>query len=153
MHPSAHVDTFARDNLPPFDAWPDFIFSLPELDYPAQQNCVDPLLDKHVREGRGDKVAVRSLDESWTYAEFQGRVNRIANVLHNDVGIVPGNCVLLRFPNSPFFAACYLAVLKMGAVAVPTMPLLRSTELKTIADKAKIRFSICDSRLGLSVDL
>jgi 2-aminobenzoate-CoA ligase len=148
MHPSAHVDTFTRDNLPPENEWPDLIFSLPELDYPAQQNCVDPLLDKHVREGRGDKVAIRSLDESWTYAEFQGLVNRIANVIINDVGIVPGNRVLLRFPNSPFFAACYLAVLKMGAVAVPTMPLLRSTELRTITDKAEVRFAICDSRLA-----
>jgi len=148
MHPTAHVDTFTRDNLPPESQWPDFVFSLPELDYPAQLNCVDPLLDKHVREGRGDNAAVRSLDESWSYGEFQARVNRIANVLTQDVGIVPGNRVLLRFPNSPFFAACYLAVLKMGAVAVPTMPLLRSTELKTIAAKAEVSFAICDTRLA-----
>ena len=148
MHPSAHADTFTRDNLPPEDQWPDFVFDLPELEYPAQLNCVDSLLDKHVREGRGDNVAVRSLDESWTYGEFQARVNRIANVLTQDVGIVPGNRVLLRFSNSPFFAACYLAVLKMGAVAVPTMPLLRSTELKTIAARAEVSFAICDARLA-----
>ena len=148
MHPSAHSDTFTRDNLPPDNEWPDFVFDLPGLDYPAQLNCVDPLLDRHVREGRGNNVAIRSLDESWTYAEFQSRVNRIANALVKEVGVQPGNRVLLRFPNSPFFAACYLAVLKIGAVAVPTMPLLRATELKTIADKANIEFAICDARLG-----
>ena len=147
MHPSTHVDTFTRDNLPPENEWPDLIFILPELDYPAKLNCVGPLLDKHIREGRGDKVAVRSLDEQWTYSEFQSRVNRIANVLVEEVGIVPGNRVLLRFPNSPFFAACYLAVLKLGAVAVPTMPMLRASELRTVSDKAKIKFAICDSRL------
>ena len=147
MQPSAHADTFTRDNLPPEDEWPDFVLSLSELDYPAQLNCVDALLDKHVREGRGGNVAVRSPDETWTYAGFQARVNRIANVLVDEVGIVPGNRVLLRFPNSPLFAACYLAVLKLGAVAVPTMPMLRATELRTVSDKAKIDFAICDSRL------
>ena len=152
MHPSAYADTFTRDNLPPENEWPDFVFSLPELDYPATLNCVDPLLDQHVREGRGDSAAVRSLDESWTYSEFQSHVNRIANVLVEDVGVVPGNRVLLRFSNSPFFAACYLAVLKLGAVAVPTMPLLRATELRTISDKAKINFAICDARLTDELD-
>ena len=148
MHPSAHIDTFTRDNLPPENDWPELVFSLPSLDYAPRLNCVDPLLDIHVREGRGDKVAVRSLDESWTYSELQARVNRIANVLVTRYGIEPGNRVLLRFPNSPFSAACYLAVLKCGAVAVPTMPLLRTAELGTIADKAKVGCAISDSRLA-----
>jgi 2-aminobenzoate-CoA ligase len=148
MHPSAHIDTFTRDNLPPENEWPELLYSLPSLDYPPLLNCVDPLLDIHVREGRGARVAVRSLDESWTYADLQARVNRIANVLVGQYGIEPGNRVMLRFPNSPFSAACYLAVLKCGAVAVPTMPLLRAAELGTIADKAEVSCAISDSRLA-----
>jgi len=147
MHPSVHTDTFARDNLPPESEWPELTFTLPDLQYPPQLNCVDLLLDRHVREGSGSNVAIRSLDDTWTYAEYLSRVNRIANVLVNKMGVESGNRVLLRFPNSPLFAACYLAVLKCGAVAVPTMPLLRATELKAIVDKARIRHAICDSRL------
>ncbi len=148
MHPSAHIDTFTRDNLPPANEWPELVFSLSSLDYPPRLNCVDPLLDRHVREGRGDRAAVRSLDETWTYSELQKQVNRIANVLVTRYGIEAGNRVLLRFPNSPFSAAVYLAVLKCGAVAVPTMPLLRATELGTIADKAEVSCAISDSRLA-----
>jgi len=157
MHPSAHIDTFTRDNLPPENEWPVFSQGLPSLVYPPRLNCVDPLLDKHVQEGRGDRVAVRSLDETWTYAELRSLVNRIANTLVAQHGIEPGNRVLLRFPNSPFSAACYLAVLKCGAVAVPTMPMLRAAELRTIADKSQVRCAIVETRLadelgGLGLD-
>ena len=151
MHPTAHIDTFTRDNLPPEDERPVRLCSFPELDYAPALNCVEPLLDKHVREGRGDKPAVGSLEETWTYCELQQRVNRIANVLVSS-GVSPGERVLLRFPNSPLFAASYLAVLKCGAVAVPTMPLLRATELSTISAKAEIKHAICDNRLADELD-
>ena len=117
MHPSAHTDTFTRDNLPPDNERPDILHTLPGLDYPAELNCVDLLLDVHVREGRGGEPAIRSLHESWTYQQLQSRVNSIANVLVSR-GVKAGERVLLRFPNSPLFAAGYLAVLKCGAVAV-----------------------------------
>ncbi len=147
MHPSAHVDTFTRDNLPPVEEWPELVHSLEALEFPAQLNCAVRLLDEHVRDGRGERVALRSLDESWTYAGLQSWVNRLANVLVSTYGVEPGNRVLLRFPNSPLFAACYLAVLKCGAVAVPTMPLLRAIELRGIAGKAEVSHAISDSRL------
>ena len=152
MHPTAHTDTFARDNLPPADEWPDFRFDLPALEYPATLNAAVELLDRQVDAGHGDRIAVIGTDDRWTYAELQALVNRIANVLVQDAGIQPGNRVLMRFPNSPFFAACYLAVLKCGAVAVPTMPLLRKAELSVIIDKARIDFAICDSRLLSEVE-
>ena len=148
MNPTAHSDTFTRDHLPPADQQPVFLKSLPALDFPARLNCVDVLLDRHVREGHGDRVAVRSLEEAWTYAELQDRVNRIANLLVDEMGVASGNRVLLRFPNSPLFAACYLAVLKCGAVAVPTMPLLRAKELRTIAEKAMVSHAVADSALA-----
>ena len=147
MHPSAHIDTFTRDNLPAENDWPVLRFDLPELAYPPQLNCAAELVDKQVAAGHADRVAIIGKDERWTYRELLENVNRIANVLVDDAGIQPGNRVLLRFPNSPLFAACYLAVLKCGAVAVPTMPLLREAELKVIAEKAKVEFAICDARL------
>ena len=152
MHPSAHVDTYTRDNLPSRELWPEIIFTLSELEYPPQLNCVEQLLDRHIRAGGGDSVAIRSLDENWSYRELQARVNGIANILVSKFGVKTGNRVMLRFPNSPLFAACYLAVLKCGAVAVPTMPLLRASELRTIADKAKVQHTICDSRLCDELD-
>jgi 2-aminobenzoate-CoA ligase len=147
MHPSAHIDSFARDNLPAESAWPVFHFDLPELDYPPTLNTTEALVDRQVAAGNGGRTAIIGAEERWTYADLQSLINRIANVLTEDGGIRPGNRVLLRFPNSPLFAACYLAVLKCGAVAVPTMPLLRKAELSVIVDKAKIDYAICDSRL------
>jgi 2-aminobenzoate-CoA ligase len=152
VHPTAHTDTFARDNLPRESEWPEFRFDLPALEYPAALNAAVELLDRQVDAGHGNRNAVIGTEDRWTYGELQALVNRIANVLVDDAGIQPGNRVLLRFPNSPFFAACYLAVLKCGAVAVPTMPLLRKAELSVIIDKASIEFAICDSRLLAEVE-
>jgi len=147
MHPSAHIDTFARDNLPPAEALPVFRFELPELQYPATLNAAAELVDRQVEAGHRERPALIGADERWTYGELQAMVNRIANVLVEDAGIQPGNRVLMRFPNSPLFAACYLAVLKCGAVAVPTMPLLRNAELSVIVERARIDYAICDARL------
>ena len=110
-HLSAHVDTFARDHLPPLDEWPELVFDLPELQYPARLNCVAELLDRHVAEGRGERRAILGGQHAWTYAGLQRQVDRIAHVLHADMGLVPGNRVLLRGANCPSMAAAVLAVL------------------------------------------
>lgn len=148
MHASAHVDTFTRDNLPHINTWPKLSFDTPELEYPAVLNCTVELLDRHIEAGDGGRVAIRFPGGTWTYNCLHGKVNQIAHVLDKNMGVKTGNRVLLRFYNSPLFAACYLAVLKMGAVAVPTMPMLRETELSTISSKGKVEFSLCDSRLA-----
>jgi 2-aminobenzoate-CoA ligase len=134
---SAHVDTFTRDNLPPPAAQPEFLFELPELKFPERMNCATELLDRHVAEGRGGRVCIQAPNLRWTYADLQEKANRIANVLVNELGIVPGNRVLLRAPNNPMMAACWFAVMKVGAVATATMPLLRAKELKHVIAKAK----------------
>ena len=126
---TAHLDTFARDNLPPRAQWPDFLFELPELKYPERMNCVVELLDRSLAAGRGNRPCLISPAESLTYAQLAERVNRIANVLTRTLGIVPGHRVLLRGPNSPMMVAAYLAVIKAGAVVVATMPLLRAKEI------------------------
>jgi len=147
MNPSAHVDTFARDNLPPRSEWPEFRFTLPELQYPERLNCVTEFVDKWVSVGEGERIAIVSPYETWTYAELAARINRIANVLTRDLGLVPGNRVLLRVPNSPMAIACYLAIVKAGGVTVATMPLLRAKELSYAVTKARIKLALCDTRL------
>ncbi len=145
---SAHVDTFARDRLPAPDALPEFLFERPELQFPARLNCVTELLDRHVAEGRGERLAIQGAGVRWSYAELQAQTNRIAHVLVNELGLVTGNRVLLRGANSPMLAACWLAVVKAGGIAVGTMPLLRARELVAIVDKAQISHALCDVRLA-----
>ena len=148
LQPSAHVDTFARDNLPPRAQWPDFIFRFPELQYPARLNCAVELVDRWIAKGQGNRPCLISATESLTYAAFAERVNRIANVLTRDLGFVPGNRVLLRGPNNPTMVAAYFAVLKAGGVVVATMPLLRAKEIVFPVIKAQIKFALCDARFA-----
>ncbi len=145
---TAHIDTFARDNLPPAELQPEYLFDLPELQFPAQLNCATELLDRHVRAGRGDRVCIRAPRLSWTYRDLQDKADRIAHVLVHDMGVVPGNRVLLRAPNSPLLAACWFAVMKAGAIAVATMPLLRAKELKAIIEIARVSHALCDAALA-----
>lgn len=150
--PSAHVDTFARDHLPPREAWPELVFDLPALRYPARLNCVAELLDRHVEQGRGQRSAVLGEHLAWTYADLQRHVDRIAHVLRTDMGLVPGNRVLLRGANCPMMAAAILAVLKAGLVAVPTMPLLRARELQVIVHKARVDAVLCARSLAAELE-
>ena len=149
---TAHLDTFAADNLPPRSEWPDFRFELPELRYPERLNCGEALLDVQVERGHGERPAVGAMVAGQpvfaTYAQLLAQVNRIANVLVNELGLVAGNRVLLRAPNNPMLAACWLAVMKAGLVAVPTMPLLRAKELHQIVTKARVATALCDAALG-----
>jgi 2-aminobenzoate-CoA ligase len=149
MSYTAHVDTFAKDNLPPRELWPEFIFELPELVYPERMNCASELLDRAVGRGWGTRTAIVAADGArWTYAELLARANRIAHLLVDDLGLVPGNRVLLRGPNHPMLAACWFAVVKAGGIAVGSMPLLRAKELTDIVGKAAITHALCDSRLA-----
>ncbi|MGZ9060156.1 MAG: AMP-binding protein, partial [Burkholderiaceae bacterium] len=145
------ADTFARDHLPPQGEWPEFLFDRPEYRYPQQLNCVTELLDRQVASGNRERPALTALIDgqrvSCTYAQLQAQVNRIAHVLIEDLKLVPGNRVLLRAPNTPMLAACWLAVVKAGLIAVGSMPLLRARELKQMIDKARIGAALCDARL------
>jgi len=142
------VDHFARDNLPPRELWPDFLLDRPEFQYPARLNAVSVLLDRWVTEGHGERPCLISGAHRFTYAELAQAVNRIANVLAHRLGLVPGGRVLLRSANNPMMAACYLAVLKAGGIAVGTMPLLRARELLHPIEKARIPLALCDASLA-----
>ncbi|MGY4503169.1 2-aminobenzoate-CoA ligase [Bradyrhizobium sp. GM24.11] len=149
---SAHVDTFARQHLPPPELWPDFIFTRPELLYPPRLNCVSYFLDRWVEQGHGDAPCVISPAVSYTYRELQALVNRIANVLVGKLGLVTGGRVLLRSANSPMMVATYLAVIKAGGICVATMPLLRAKELSYPIQKAEITLALCDGKLSDEMD-
>jgi 2-aminobenzoate-CoA ligase len=148
MAQSAHVDTFARDNLPPREEWPALIFTRPEYQYPERLNCVSRFLDRWIDEGHGDAPCIHTVSQTFSYRELQQLVNRIANVLVGTLGLVPGGRVLLRSANNPMMVATYLAVMKAGGIAVATMPLLRAKEIAYPVQKAKIRLALCDATLA-----
>ncbi|WP_417320402.1 AMP-binding protein [Emcibacter sp.] len=145
---TAHEDTFARDHLPPVEDQPAFIFDLPELQYPDRLNAAAELLDRHVQAGRGDRIALVFEDSQWTYRQLLEKSAQVANVLTRDMGLVPGNRVLLRGFNNPMMVACWFGVLRAGGIAVATMPMLRARDLEPIIEKAQISHALCDERLG-----
>jgi len=151
MYRSAHVDTFARDNLPPLQQWPELPQS-PDTRYPERLNATVELLDRMVERGFGDAIALRTDAATCTYYQLYVRVNQIAHALRHRMGLVPGNRVLLRGTNNPMMAACLLATIKAGLVAVPTMPLLRAKDLAPVVAKAKVSAALCDVQLRDELD-
>lgn len=149
---TAHIDRFVQDRLPPPEQCPEMRFDLPELQFPSRLNLVEELLDKAVQKGFADRPLLRSARIVLSYAEVRDRVDRIARVLVEDLGLVPGNRVLLRGPNSIGMALAWLAVVKAGLVVVATMPLLRARELGDIIDKAQPVVALCDARLTADLE-
>jgi 2-aminobenzoate-CoA ligase len=145
LGPSAHVDTFTRDRLPPPDEWPDLL--LAGFEYPDRLNVGVELTDAMVRKGFGDHTALIGNGRRRTYKELTDWSNRIAHALVEDYGIEPGNRILIRSANNPAMVACWLAATKAGAVVVNTMPMLRALELTKIVDKAEVSLALCDTRL------
>ena len=145
LGPTAHTDTFSRDGLPPVDQWPDFC--LDGFKYPDHLNAGWELTDSMVEKGFGDHTALIGNGRRRTYKELTDWTNRLAHVLVEDLGVKPGNRVLIRSANNPAMVAAWLAATKAGAVVVNTMPMLRAGELTQIVDKAEVRFALCDTRL------
>ncbi|WP_395446505.1 benzoate-CoA ligase family protein (plasmid) [Aminobacter sp. UC22_36] len=145
LGPSAHIDTFTRDNLPPQEQWPEFL--LDGFDYPEYLNAGVELTDRLVEKGLGDHTALIGNGRRRTYKELSDWTNRLAHALVENYGVKPGNRVLIRSANNPAMVACWLAATKVGAVVVNTMPLLRAGELAKIVDKAEITIALCDTRL------
>ncbi|MCZ4256561.1 AMP-binding protein [Sulfitobacter sp. PR48] len=142
---SAHTDTFTRDNLPAQGDWPDFL--LDGFPYPEKLNAGSELTDLMVEKGFGDHTALIGNGRRRTYKELTDWTNKLARALVEDLGVKPGNRVLIRSANNPAMVACWLAATKAGAVVVNTMPMLRARELAAIVDKAEISHALCDTRL------
>ena len=143
---SAHVDTFCRDRLPPAEQWPEFRYDLPELRYPERLNCATRLLDEAVAQWGPDRRCLLTATEEWSYGELLRRAAQVAEVLTEELDVVPGSRVLLRGPNTPWLVACWFGVLRAGAVAVTTMPLLRAAELTKLHGIARPLVALCDHR-------
>ena len=134
-----YEDNFAHLNLPSLDLQPIYVFTdLPQFQHPEMLNCVEKLLDNHIKEGRSNNICIRTFEETWTYQDLYEKANQIAHVLIDDLGLKSGNRVLIRSANNPMMVACWFAVLKAGGIVVATMPLLRSKELTTIIDLSLI---------------
>ncbi|MEO8517181.1 MAG: AMP-binding protein [Flavobacterium sp.] len=149
-----YEDNFAHDSLPVRQLQPDYNFlDLPQFQHPEMLNCVDRLLDFHIKNGNGDAVCIQTFEEKWTYNDLFEKANQIAHVLIDDLGLKSGNRVLIRSANNPMMVACWYAILKAGGIVVATMPLLRSKELTTIIDCAEISHVFCDSSLSEEMNL
>ncbi|HET9371570.1 MAG TPA: AMP-binding protein [Vicinamibacterales bacterium] len=150
---SAHEDTYVRDHLPPRELWPEMPVAPPlTLDYPPAFNAAVELLDRWVAAGQGRRIALRHAAGDWTYQRLFDTANRIANVLVDDLDVLPGTRVLLRAPNHPMLVACWFAVLKAGAIAVSTMPLLRVRELTDIIQKANVSVALTDASVAVDLE-
>jgi 2-aminobenzoate-CoA ligase len=150
--PAVSVDTFAKDHLPPKELWPAMkAVGIGELAYPAQLNAAVELLDRNVQAGLGARPCLHTESGTWSYQELLEYANRFANLLV-DHGLAPGERVLLRDANTPMLAACWLAVLKAGGIAVTTMPQLRAQELAAMAIKARVKYAICASDHSAELD-
>ena len=147
LGPSAHVDTFARDNLPPAAQWPEILLDRPEFQYPERLNAAVELTDRNVERGFGDRIALIGNGRRRTYKELTDWSNRLAHALVENYGVKPGHRVLIRSGNNPALVAAWLAATKAGAVVVNTMPMLRAGELTKIVDKAEVSLALCDSRI------
>jgi 2-aminobenzoate-CoA ligase len=147
LGPSAHVDTFTRDNLPASGDWPELLLERPQFQYPDYLNAAVELTERLVERGFGDNIALIGNGRRRTYKELSDWTNRLAHALVEDFGVKPGNRVLIRSGNNPAMVAAWLAATKAGAVAVNTMPMLRAGELSKIVDKAQIGLALCDSRI------
>lgn len=146
---TGHVDTFCREHLPPADQWPDLIFEIEDVQYPPRVNCVTELLDRTIEaHGAGRACLLTTTGETWSYGQVRAQVDRVARTLINQYGVVPGNRILLRGPNNPWLVICWLAALRVGAVVVATMPLLRASELTTIAGIARVDLALYDDRFA-----
>src|ERR671914_1495593 len=136
LGPSAHIDTFSRDNLPPAAELPDFL--LAGFDYPERLNVAVELTDRMVQKGFGDNTALIGNGRRRTYKELTDWTNRLAHALTEHYGVRPGNRVLIRSANNPAMVACWLAATKAGAVVINTAPLQRTPDLTGMIDKAEI---------------
>ncbi|WP_264214325.1 AMP-binding protein [Leisingera thetidis] len=142
---TAHTDTFSRSNLPVPDSWPEL--RLEGFEYPDRLNAAVELTDAMVEKGFGDHTALIGNGRRRTYKELSDWTNRLAHVLVEDLGVMPGNRVLIRSANNPAMVACWLAATKAGAVVINTMPMLRAAELTKYVEKAGITHALCDTRL------
>jgi 2-aminobenzoate-CoA ligase len=152
MNTSAHLDTFTRDHLPAQRLWPALEFTTPELQYPDRLNAATELIDIPARVFGTSRPALRTpCGETWSYGDLRTRANQVAQVLTEDLGLIPGQRVMLRSPNNPWTVAAWLGVLKAGGVVVTTMAAFRAREIAPIAERTRPAIALVDHRFAADV--
>ena len=150
--PSAQTDRFVHDRLPSPALSPQLRYDLPQMHVADQANLVATLMARAARQGWLHRPCLRSDGLTLSYAQVQERINCIAQVLAQDLGLVPGNRVLLRGGNSMGMVLAWLGVVQAGLIAVATMPLLRAKELREVMNKAQPQLALCDGALRAELD-
>lgn len=146
-----YEDNFAHDHLPPASLMAECFTGHPDFEFDENLNCVEYLLDRHITESNGNKIAIQTFDSEWTFNDLYEKANQIAHVLTDNLDFVPGNRVMIRSANNPMYVACWFGVLKAGGIVVATMPLLREKELSVMIESAEISHAFCDYRLEESL--
>ncbi|MEL1244556.1 AMP-binding protein [Flavobacterium sp. DGU11] len=142
-----YEDNFAHGHLPHPSLQAECFTGHQDFEFPDDLNCVEKLLDRHIAEGNGDRIAIRTFESSWTFQELYEKANQIAHVLKDNLNFMPGNRVLIRSANNPMYVACWFGILKAGGIVVATMPLLREKELSVMVECAEISHAFCDYTL------
>jgi 2-aminobenzoate-CoA ligase len=142
-----YEDNFAHDHLPHASLQAECFTGHPDFEFPEDLNCVEKLLDRHITEGNGDRIAIRTFETVWTFNDLYEKANQIAHVLTENLDFKPGNRILIRSANNPMYVACWFGILKAGGIVVATMPLLREKELSVMIESAEISHVLCDYRL------
>jgi 2-aminobenzoate-CoA ligase len=141
------LSAIPQDYLPPKELQPKRVYSLKEFEsYPDLLNSTEELLDKQVAASRGDHPAVLFEDRVMTYKQLLGATNKFGNALRK-LGVEEADRVLLRSPNVPTALVANFAVLKLGAVIVPTSPLLSPAEIAYIANNAEAKVAVVTAAL------
>jgi benzoate-CoA ligase len=113
-------------------------------------NAAEYFVDRHVREGRGDRVAIECENQRVTYSQLSDRANRLGTALRDALDVRMEERVLLLLPDIPEFAYCFFGAIRIGAVPVPVNTLLRANEYEYLLNDTRARVAItCESLLHL----
>lgn len=135
-----------KECLPGRETWPEYLVPEEFADTPKQLNLADVLLDRHVREGRGENVAIKFMDKEITFAQLQKQVNQFGNALR-EAGVEPQDRVGIRLVNAPQSLVTIFAIEKIGAIPVPTSPLWSREEIAYVVNNAEMKYFVVNSPL------
>lgn len=116
------------------------------IELPREFNVASHFIDRHLREGRADKIAIECGDERVTYRELLERVNQTGNALKK-LGVRPEERIALLLLDTPDFASCFFGAIKMGAVPIPLNTLLKPAEYQYMLNDSRARVAIVSESL------